>query len=72
LEHTGYEVYAKKKCSLLKQALKKLEKMSYSRYWIERALEDAKGDVGLADYEVKGSYRMESSYGKFVSTVDAR
>jgi hypothetical protein len=28
--------------------------MSCSRYWIERAIEDAKGEVGLADYEVRG------------------
>ncbi len=35
-------------------SIEKLGKMSCSRYWIERALEDAKGDVGLADYEVRG------------------
>lgn len=33
--------------------LKKLVKMSYTRYWIERSIEDAKGEVGLADYEVR-------------------
>jgi len=35
-------------------SIEKLGKMSCSRYWIERALEDAKGDGGLADYEVRG------------------
>ena len=25
-----------------------------SRYWMERALEDAKGEMGMADYEVRG------------------
>lgn len=30
-----------------------LAKMSCSRYWIERALEDAKGIADLADYEVR-------------------
>lgn len=34
-------------------SLKRLGEMSGSRYWIERALEDAKG-VGLADYQVRG------------------
>jgi hypothetical protein len=34
--------------------IEKLGKMSCSRYWIERALEDAKGEGGLADYEVRG------------------
>lgn len=34
--------------------IEKIGKMSCSRYWMERALEDAKGDVGLADYEVRG------------------
>jgi hypothetical protein len=28
--------------------------MSCSRYWIERALEDGKGEAGLADYQVRG------------------
>jgi SRSO17 transposase len=28
--------------------------MSASRYWIERALEDAKGELGMADYQVRG------------------
>jgi len=31
----------------------KLAKMSASRYWIERALEDAKGEVGMGDYQVR-------------------
>jgi len=31
----------------------RLAKMSCSRYWIERAFEDAKGIAGLADYEVR-------------------
>jgi SRSO17 transposase len=34
--------------------MKRLAEMSCSRYWIERALEDAKGEVGMADYEVRG------------------
>jgi SRSO17 transposase len=34
--------------------LNRLAEMSCSRYWIERALEDAKGEVGMADYEVRG------------------
>lgn len=32
----------------------KLIKMSCSRFWIERALEDGKGEVGMGDYEVRG------------------
>lgn len=32
----------------------RLGQMSASRYWMERALEDAKGEAGLADYEVRG------------------
>ena len=28
--------------------------MSCSLYWMERALEDAKGEVGMGDYEVRG------------------
>jgi SRSO17 transposase len=38
----------------LETSIEKLGEMSCSRYWIERALEDAKGDGGLADYEVRG------------------
>jgi len=38
----------------LEISIEKLGKMSCSRYWIERALEDAKGDGGLADYELRG------------------
>ena len=34
--------------------LSRLGSMSASRYWMERALEDAKGQAGLADYEVRG------------------
>jgi len=34
--------------------MNRLAEMSCSRYWIERALEDAKGEVGMADYEVRG------------------
>ncbi|MFQ6118961.1 MAG: IS701 family transposase [Methanosarcinales archaeon] len=33
---------------------RRLAEMSCSRYWIERALEDAKGEVGMGDYEVRG------------------
>lgn len=32
----------------------RLVQMSQSRYWMERAIEDAKGEAGLADYEVRG------------------
>ncbi len=32
----------------------RLGQMSCSRYWIERALEDGKGEAGLADYQVRG------------------
>jgi SRSO17 transposase len=34
-------------------SFQQLAKMSCSRYWIERAFEDAKGIAGLADYEVR-------------------
>jgi SRSO17 transposase len=34
--------------------IKRLAEMSCSRYWIERAFEDAKGELGMADYEVRG------------------
>lgn len=34
--------------------IEKLGKMSCSRYWMERAIEDGKGLVGLGDYEVRG------------------
>ena len=34
--------------------MKRLAEMSCSRYWIERAFEDAKGELGMADYEVRG------------------
>ncbi|KXB07493.1 hypothetical protein AKJ52_00080 [candidate division MSBL1 archaeon SCGC-AAA382C18] len=33
--------------------LEKLVRMSAGRYWIERAIEDGKGEVGMADYEVR-------------------
>ncbi len=33
--------------------LDKLVKMSATRYWIERAIEDGKGEVGMGDYEVR-------------------
>lgn len=35
-------------------SIKRLGQMSCSRYWMERALEDAKGAAGLADYQVRG------------------
>ncbi len=35
-------------------SIEKLGQMSCSRYWMERAFQDAKGDAGLADYEVRG------------------
>jgi len=28
--------------------------MSHSRYWIERAIQDAKGEAGLDQYQVRG------------------
>ncbi len=33
--------------------LERLAEMSHSRYWIERAIQDAKGQAGLADYELR-------------------
>jgi len=35
-------------------SVERLGKMSASRYWIERAIQDAKGEVGMADYQVRG------------------
>jgi len=35
-------------------SINRLGQMSCSRYWIERAIEDAKGEAGLADYQVRG------------------
>lgn len=34
--------------------IKSLGEMSASRYWIERAIQDAKGEGGMTDYEVRG------------------
>jgi SRSO17 transposase len=34
--------------------LERLADMSHSRYWMERAIQDAKGEAGLADYELRG------------------
>ncbi|MFC1714759.1 IS701 family transposase [Candidatus Poribacteria bacterium] len=34
--------------------LESLADMSHSRYWMERAIQDAKGEAGLADYELRG------------------
>jgi len=34
--------------------IERLGQMSCSRYWIERALEDGKGEAGMADYQVRG------------------
>ncbi len=34
--------------------LELLAEMSHSRYWMERAIQDAKGEAGLADYELRG------------------
>ena len=33
--------------------IKRFAQMSYSRYWVERAFQDAKGIAGLADYQVR-------------------
>ena len=33
--------------------VEKLAQMSASRYWIERVFEDAKGELGMADYQVR-------------------
>ena len=35
-------------------SIERLGQMSCSRFWIERALEDGKGEAGLADYQVRG------------------
>ena len=32
----------------------RLAEMSHSRYWIERAIQDAKGEVGLDEYQLRG------------------
>jgi len=34
--------------------IERLAEMSHSRYWMERAIQDAKGEAGLADYELRG------------------
>lgn len=34
-------------------SIERLAQMSYSRYWIERTFQDAKGIAGLADYQVR-------------------
>jgi len=39
--------------ALIDTTVKRLAQMSYSRYWIERAFQDAKGITGLADYQVR-------------------
>jgi SRSO17 transposase len=38
----------------LATSFEKLGEMSCSRYWIERAIQDGKGEAGMADYEVRG------------------
>jgi SRSO17 transposase len=40
--------------ALADTTIERLGQMSCSRYWIERALEDGKGEAGLADYQVRG------------------
>jgi SRSO17 transposase len=35
-------------------SIERLGQMSCSRYWIERALQDAKGNANMADYQVRG------------------
>lgn len=37
----------------LETSIERLGQMSCSRYWIERAFEDAKGIAGLADYQIR-------------------
>ena len=32
----------------------RLAYMFHSRYWIERAIQDAKGEAGLDEYQVRG------------------
>ncbi len=34
--------------------LERLAEMSHSRYWMERAIQDAKGEAGLDEYELRG------------------
>jgi SRSO17 transposase len=34
-------------------SIERLGQMSCSRYWIERAFQDAKGNAGMADYQVR-------------------
>ena len=33
--------------------LERLAEMSHSRYWMERAIQDAKGEAGLGEYELR-------------------
>ena len=35
-------------------SIDRLARMSCSRYWIERAIQDAKGEVGMDEYQVRG------------------
>ena len=39
-------------------SFQRLAQMSHSRFWMERAIEDAKGQAGLADYQLR-SWRAE-------------
>ena len=40
-------------CNATKQTpFARLAEMSHSRYWIERAIQDAKGEAGLDEYQV--------------------
>jgi len=42
-------------CNATKQTpFARLAEMSHSRYWIERAIQDAKGEAGLDEYQVRG------------------
>lgn len=34
-------------------SFERLAEMSHSRFWMERAIEDAKGQAGLADYQLR-------------------
>jgi SRSO17 transposase len=35
-------------------AIERLAEMSHSRYWIERAIQDAKGEAGMDEYQLRG------------------
>jgi SRSO17 transposase len=52
-EQTGKRKY--QFCNAAKEtSFDRLAEMSHSRYWMERAIQDAKGEAGLDEYQVRG------------------